>query len=336
MSNRFETLYSALANAPRLLIEADLAPVQGHRFQPTGFPDLGAAIYKRPDGKRMLLVESAQSMANRMEAVCWDAASDEIVAPLKGLPHTIVEYGNGLKTSSLQEAHRLSSARIRDSKEGSEFRDSISNEVGYSEQGTIDNRKVALSVFKRDPNSIIHGIFFAQKEMAGGRLRLQRLLSSFVEAENVTDVVSGGVKLDRVDPKGTADDGYGNVPFPRTEYAAEKIIAYFNLDLATLRGYGLGEAANRLLIALSLYKIFKVLETGMRFRTACDLDVKTIRATRPGGVDLSNHLEFLNELEASLPSLIQACEFGPNPVTTVTGILPKKKDTKGKETGGDE
>lgn len=27
----------------RLLIEAELVPVQGSRFQPTGFPDLGAA-----------------------------------------------------------------------------------------------------------------------------------------------------------------------------------------------------------------------------------------------------------------------------------------------------
>lgn len=330
MSNRFETLYSALANAPRLLVEADLAPVQGHRFQPTGFPDLGAAIYKRPDGTRMALVESAQSMANRLEAVCWETASDEITAPLKGLPHVIVNFENGDRTSSIQEAHRLNSPYIITE----ELKKAVKSEVGADEErGTLDNRKLARSVFIRDTNSILHGIFL---EKIAGRLRLQRLLSSFVEAEDVTDVVSGGVKLDRVDPSGDAKGGYGNVPFSRTEYTAGKIVAYFNLDLATLRGYGLGEAANRLLIALSLYKIFKVLETGMRFRTACDLDVKTIRATRPGGVDLSNHLEFLNELEASLPSLIQSCEFGPNPVTTVTGILPKKKDTKAKETGGDE
>ena len=33
-------LYNALDNHPRLLLESDLRPVQGHRFQPTGFPDL--------------------------------------------------------------------------------------------------------------------------------------------------------------------------------------------------------------------------------------------------------------------------------------------------------
>ena len=38
-------------------------PVQGDRFQPTGFPSLGAATYQTKDGVK-LLVESAQSMAN--------------------------------------------------------------------------------------------------------------------------------------------------------------------------------------------------------------------------------------------------------------------------------
>src|ERR1039457_3074600 len=61
----------SLKTEPRLLLEAKLNPLAGTRFQPTGFPDLGAAQYKLPDGTDMLLVESAQSMANRLEAVLW-------------------------------------------------------------------------------------------------------------------------------------------------------------------------------------------------------------------------------------------------------------------------
>jgi CRISPR-associated protein Csb1 len=49
--------FSSLHTAPRLLIEADLQPLQGARFQPTGFPDLGAAVYDGPNGNRLLLVE---------------------------------------------------------------------------------------------------------------------------------------------------------------------------------------------------------------------------------------------------------------------------------------
>ncbi len=56
----------ALKDSPRLLIEARLKPVQGTRFQPTGFPEIGAAEYDGPEGEKMLLVESAQSMANRL------------------------------------------------------------------------------------------------------------------------------------------------------------------------------------------------------------------------------------------------------------------------------
>ena len=39
-----------LANESRLLIEARLRPVQGARFQPTGFPNLGHAVYESPNG----------------------------------------------------------------------------------------------------------------------------------------------------------------------------------------------------------------------------------------------------------------------------------------------
>ncbi|MEJ1973477.1 MAG: type I-U CRISPR-associated RAMP protein Csb1/Cas7u [Lacunisphaera sp.] len=70
--------FSQLKTAPRLLITAKLTPVLGTRFQPTGFPDLGAAQYKTADGQNMLLVESAQSMANRLESVSWDAIAQRL------------------------------------------------------------------------------------------------------------------------------------------------------------------------------------------------------------------------------------------------------------------
>ena len=65
-------------------MEADLKPLQGERFQPTGFPDLGAATYQLPDGTRMLLVESAQSMANHLEKTIV-GPDNEIIDAFKGL-----------------------------------------------------------------------------------------------------------------------------------------------------------------------------------------------------------------------------------------------------------
>jgi CRISPR-associated protein Csb1 len=307
---QLETIYSALVNQPRLLIEAELQPIQGHRFQPTGFPDLGAATYKRPDGTAMLLVESAQSMANRLEAVCWDEAKDSIIDSLKGLSHIVVETGKG-RTSSIQEAHRLNSPFIINNEA---LKQSITNEVGSKDTGPLDIRRLANAVFKRDASAVLHGVFL---EKVAGRLRLQRLLSSFIEAEGAETVTSGGVKLDRVDPKGDAAKGYGNVPFSRTEFAAARTVAYFNLDLATMRGYNLGENAERLLVALALFKILRLLETGLRLRTACDFEVKYLKATRPEGTDLSRHRELLVEVEQVLPDLIRKCEFGKQPLELV-------------------
>src|SRR2546425_12889911 len=97
---------SALASQPRLLLEVPLKPLQGTRFQPTGFPDLGAATFDGPDGRRMLLVESAQSIANRLETVCWDTVADDWIEPLKGLPVVRVKDKDAKPlTNSGLEAH---------------------------------------------------------------------------------------------------------------------------------------------------------------------------------------------------------------------------------------
>lgn len=116
---------------------------------------------------------------------------------------------------------------------------------------------------------------------------------------------SGGVKNDRVDAKGAsggASGGYGNVPFARDEYTAREIISYFNLDLALIRAFGLGASAEKLLIALALFKIRRFLAEGLRLRTACDLNIASIHVTRPDGFSLPE----LSVLETELPELIAA------------------------------
>ena len=60
--------------ANRHVYDVELTPVLGSTFQPTGFPDLGAATFDRfgATGDDLpvpsLLVESVQSMTNRLEA----------------------------------------------------------------------------------------------------------------------------------------------------------------------------------------------------------------------------------------------------------------------------
>ena len=311
------TNFSVLQETPRLLIKAELQPLQGTRFQPTGFPNLGAATYQAPDGTDMLLVESAQSIANRLEAVCWDEAADDWIKPLRGLPVVKVldSEGNRL-TNSILEAHRLNSPYIVNS---DWFKDNLKKDIGYDEKHPFDMRsKLFPALLKYDPNSLIHGIFL---EKIAGVIRTPRALSGFIEAQNVRIASSGGVKNDRVDATGKsagggASEGYGNVPFSRDEYSAKKIIAYFNLDLAQIRAFGLGEEVEHLLIALSLFKICKFLATGLRLRTACDLALGEINVTC---LEQDFTLPALSELEKSLPGLITAVtkkDMFADPTTT--------------------
>ena len=223
--------FSSLQNEPRLLMEAALKPIQGHRFQPTGFPNLGHAAFESPDGHgQVVLVESAQSMANRLEQVCWDEETDDWVVPLKGLPiiKVIDDEGRPL-TNSLIEAHRLNSPYILEGKDKSVL-EMLKARLVAMATGRVDLRELAKALLEFDSNALLHGVFLAKKELAGGRLRLPRSLSAFIEAENASVAASGGVKNDGVDPSGDTARGFGNVPFPRDEWVAASITAYFNLD----------------------------------------------------------------------------------------------------------
>src|SRR5438270_5471221 len=94
-----------LDKVSRLLLTVPLRPVQGDRFQPTGFPSLGAATYQTKNGQN-LLVESAQSMANRMETACWDRPQNSPVGELNGISHVTVNRKGAFLTDSMLEAHR--------------------------------------------------------------------------------------------------------------------------------------------------------------------------------------------------------------------------------------
>ncbi len=293
--------YSALQSSPRLLLQAELCPRQGNRFQPTGFPDLGSARYTLPNGKEMLLVESTQSVANRMETVCWDEKGNDLIGELQGLPYIRVTRDGGQPlTNSILEAHRLNSPYILEGRDTHVF-DQIKREAQAAgmDFGPVRLDALAKMVFKHDVNAVLHGVFFAKSDLAGGRLRLTRALSGFIEAEDVRVAESGGVKNDRVDPSGDAKKGFGNVPFSRTEFVAENITAYFNLDLALLRGYGLEPCATQLLIALALFKVRRFLSTGLRLRTACDLRVKDgLGVTEPSEFSVPSEADLLQECKA--------------------------------------
>ena len=323
--------FKALNNQTRLLIQAELQPLQGSRFQPTGFPDLGAAVYSVPGEKqKMLLLESAQSVANRMESTIWDNAAQSIATPLDGISYVNVEQNQTFLTNSLLEAHRLNSPYIVGaSKKLTAFGELVKKEL--ESDRPFDLHLFATVLAKYDVNSLLHGIFL---EKMSGVSRIARALSGFIEAKNIEVVRQGGVKNDRVDATGKTDDkggaaeGFGNVPYYREEYVAESITAYFSLDLAQIRSYRLGVDVENLLIAIALYKIRVFLTSGLRLRTACDLEVKKdgLIVKRPEDYVLPS----IEELEKALPGLVKAASdaFADPAVTVVEYKAEKKKAGK--------
>src|SRR5437660_3455366 len=143
---------SPLVGTQRILLEASLAPVQGRRFQPTGFPDLGPATYELADATEMLLVESTQSMANRLEEVGWDRPAQAPVALLDGLPFVrVVDGAAGCLTSSRLEAHRLASAYVRDATlDGVAMEDVMQERLGLRKGVPLDHRAIARALFGLD------------------------------------------------------------------------------------------------------------------------------------------------------------------------------------------
>ncbi|MFH1531487.1 MAG: type I-U CRISPR-associated RAMP protein Csb1/Cas7u [Pseudomonadota bacterium] len=325
-------MFENLKTHHRWLLEADLRPVQGDRFQPTGFADLGAARYLAPDGDTwMLLVESAQSVANRLEATIL-APDGELDPELAGLSYIQVqlEGASDAKTNSMLEAHRINSPFIISDKD---FQQRFVEMSGYGKNRPLHWPSIARALFRFDVNSLLHGCFLANLE--DGRVRTPRALTGFVEAAGVREAVSGGVKNNPIDPTGTLratahdKDVYGNVPYQRVEYTATRITAYFNLDLGLLRGFGLPDPAFELLVALGLLKVRRFLDGGLRLRTACDLRLDgPPRVTAPEGGELPDEASLLAATRAAIRGCAEL--LGDPPVTELT-TMTKVKGKKDQE-----
>jgi CRISPR-associated protein Csb1 len=240
-------------------------------------------------------------MANRLEMTCWDLARKDVVEAVQGISHVRVMRRGELLTDTILEAHRLNSPYLLEGKDR-RFFDALKQELGGLEEGPVDRKKLGQVLLKLDVGCLLHGVFLAKRDLAGGRLRVARALSAFIEADGVRVAPSGGVKNDHVNPSGDAKTGFGNVPFARDEYTAERITLYANLDLAQLRGYGLGPEVERLLVVLALYKLRSLVDGNLRLRTACDLRVAPgpIVATAPEGFALPALAVITKDLRAAI------------------------------------
>lgn len=309
----------------RYIYDVELAPLFGSTFQPTGFPDIGAATFTRyEDGREVdaLLVESVQSMANRLEATAWDNAENRPVNAVSGLPYVrVVRAKTGeFLTSSRLEAHRLASPFVHTAKlNGKPMVDVIRERLDLTDDTPLDYPAMAAAVAQLDPFCLLHGVFFTQKQWLG-QPRFTRAVSGVIEAHHVQRAVSGGRKSDHVrhhlgqEGEGGTAEGYGSVPFSRIDWTAKRIVGSFAVDVELLRSYGLPEAATETLETLAAWEIRNFLDAGLRLRTACDLEqVSEITARR--GPDLPAADELTDRLRGLIAKSAEA--FGDSEAITV-------------------
>jgi len=365
-----------------LIIRAWLEPVaEMDRFQPAGFPEIGHVIYDAPrkDGaiEKVCIVDSPASMANHLETVCLDGPTGGLHADLKGLPYVqcVTDKNDQpaqndpldtLVCTTLTEGHRLASDYFLDGSINSEwnnnkwagarFRDTLRQEFGVKEVKKDSTYfiwpdtwwKIFNTIFKYDPNSLVHGVLFAKEQ-----IKISRMLTAHLEAFGAARVNRSGVKFDRLG-KTTS----GQPLFAVDEETASSIVATFILDLALLRSYGrtttekgntetkgLTENQKRLLLDLAVWKVKQLLKSPFRFRSECRLRCKSVAWAddTDGSIPPEDGAAEPTALNVDISNAIKQCGFEKNsptrtyyPSSNLFKVKSDENDSAGAQTDEEE
>lgn len=312
------------ANVHRLVLQATLVPVAGDLFQPAGFPDIGHVIYDAPrkDGiEKVCILDSAASMANHLEAVSLASTQTlELHPDLEGMPYlqcltdapgtTNGTAPTRLVVTSLSEGHRLASSYFLDEKGKVVRGKTVSNEsfstvlreaFGIHDLGKKthplpgDWWNVFQTIFRYDPNSLVHGILFP----AMG-IKLPRVLTAHHEAFGADHVGLSGVKFDKLG-KTTS----GQPIFAVDKETAREIRATFVIDISLIRSFGRGELGlndnqKQFLLELALWKVGHLLFCPYRYRSGCDLRLAILARVENGQVIEAPHAMLHRDIRGAI------------------------------------
>jgi CRISPR-associated protein Csb1 len=171
---------------------------------------------------------------------------------------------------------------------------------------------VFQTIFRYDPNALVHGVLFPQWQ-----IKIPRVLTAHLEAFGASRVDRSGVKFDRLG-KTTS----GQPIFAVDDATAREIRATFILDTALVRSFGrtngttplgLTQAQKEFLVALALWKIQRLQETPFRFRSGCHL--KCARLTDDAGQEV--------KLDVAIKDAIAEAGFEDPRVTDI--FWPRKE-----------
>jgi CRISPR-associated protein Csb1 len=171
---------------------------------------------------------------------------------------------------------------------------------------------VFQTIFRYDPNALVHGVLFPQWQ-----IKIARLLTAHHEAFGAARVDRSGVKFDRLG-KTTS----GQPIFAVDDATASEIRATFILDLALLRSFGrtekkdgsekvlgLSEKQKEFLAALALWKIDRLLGAPFRYRSGCYLELVSLKL---GKHNSDMHASPQVKLEVDIKGAIGNAAFRPD------------------------
>ncbi len=303
--------------------------------------------------ENVCIVDSPASMANHLESVCMRSAHDfDLVDDLAGMPYLRCITGqieaSKLKSkqvvvTSLTEGHRIASTyflgiKAREkNKEVVKAGQIVGEDRSLSAQTFGDelvkqfgivlpdsNRAhppaerwwdVFKTIFKYDPNALVHGVLFPQWQ-----IKIPRFLTAHLEAFGASRVDRSGVKFDRLG-KTTS----GQPIFAVDDATAREIRATFVLDLAFLRSFGrkgandstlgLSDKQKEFLVALALWKINRLLGQPFRFRSGCYLECQTIvmGVLKSERADHKNGTEEKIKIDPKIADAIEQAKFRDSP-----------------------
>ena len=294
--------------------------------------------------EHVCIVDSAASMANHLESVCMRGSHDpDLVDELSGMPFLRCVTGpvaegkltdRQVVVTSLTEGHRLASTyflgnrnrksgrwdgkggqRVSDT-EGSldptSFGDALADEFGVA---LAESNKahppfakwwdVFKTIFRYDPNALVHGVLFPQWQ-----IKISRALTAHLEARGAGRVDRSGVKFDRLG-KTTS----GQPIFAVDDAIAKEIRATFILDIALIRSFGrkdgnkqlgLSTEQQQFLVALALWKVDRLLKTPFRFRSGCHLQCLSLKSG-----------DQVVEIDVSIKDAITSAGFDKPPITDI-------------------
>lgn len=302
--------------------------------------------------EKVCIVDSPASMANHLEQVCLAGENDPSLHPdLAGLPYVKCVTDRNPTISGGQyvpppddprdqvvfttytEGHRIASDYFLDAfrlvegrnVESRIFRDALREEFGIV---IVKGKKKDVyfippeawwkiygTLFKHDPNSLIHGVLFAKEQ-----IKISRMLTAHLEALGAARVGRSGVKFDRLGKTNS-----GQPIFAVDEETAREIRATFIIDLALLRSYGrkdgdadlgLNPKQKELLLGFAVWKVTKLLRKTFAYRSGCMLRMESLRITtdeqKEGDEPLATEFPVVD-----MKTLIEGADFLKGPVTQV-------------------